>query len=52
MNYTGVPSSVPAGLSAAPIAGAAMGSIWLILAGITLLVLSLAIMRLLPKQES
>lgn len=52
MNYGNAPHSVNAGLTAVPTTGAFMGSVWLILAGLTLIMLAFAVGRMLPKQES
>jgi len=46
MNYGSVPT-----ITTIPAAGAAMGSMWLFLGGLTVVLLALALMRLVPKNE-
>ena len=52
MNYSGVPTSIPAGVGGGGLAtGAAFGSIWLVLLSITFFMLILVLARLMPCRE-
>lgn len=49
MNYGNAPSL--AGGAVLPATGMALGSLWIVLAGITLLLLAFAVMRMVPRRE-
>lgn len=51
MYGSGVPTSINAGLAVVPVTGAALGWLWLVLLGLTLIVLAFAVKRLVPAKE-